>query len=180
MKIGIYIGSFNPPHEGHKKVIDYVLTKKIVDQVLILATPNYWHKTNLAAIKDRINMLKFYEEKNIKVDQKHNKYVYTYKVLRSIKKEYPKDEIFLMIGSDNLKELHKWKNIEEILTNKIIVLKRDKIEKNKYLKKYDSQFIYLYDFKNISISSTQIKNGYSKYLDIRIKNYIIKNNLYKI
>ena len=68
MKIGIYIGSFNPPHKGHKKIINYLLTNKYVDKILIIPTGNYWHKQNLINIKDRINMLKYYENKKIKVD----------------------------------------------------------------------------------------------------------------
>ena len=62
MKIGIYVGSFNPPHEGHHKVMKYLLEKKIVDKVLLLPTPEYWNKKDLIDIKERINMLKYYEE----------------------------------------------------------------------------------------------------------------------
>ena len=60
MRLGIYIGSFNPPHLGHKKVIDFLLEEDYVDKIIIVPTQNYWNKNNLIDIKDRINMLKFY------------------------------------------------------------------------------------------------------------------------
>ena len=122
-------------------------------------------------------MLKFYEDENVVVDSIHNKYPFTYQVLRSIKDDY-NDELYLIIGSDNIEKLHEWKNIDEILENKIIVLKRGEYKKNNYLNKYDKQFIYLDDFVPLSISSTEIRNGSYKYLNSNILKYIEDNNLY--
>lgn len=179
MRIGIYVGSFNPPHEGHHKVIKYILDEDLVDEVLLLPTPNYWDKRDLIDINERIEMLKFYEEEKVSVDTKHNKYPYTYEVLRSLKKDYPKDELYLVMGSDNLKKLHEWKNIEEILENKIIVLKRKEIIRNPYLEKYENQFIYKEDFEFLDISSTEIRKGDKKYLQEEIRKYMEENHLYE-
>jgi len=179
MRLGIYVGSFNPPHEGHHKVMKYLLEKNLVEKVLLLPTPNYWDKNDLLNIEDRIKMLKVYEEENIEVDEKHNKYPYTYEVLRSIKKDYPKDELYLVIGSDNLERFHEWKNIDEILENKVIVLKRNKIVKNPYLEKYKNQFLYQEDFEPIIVSSTDIRQGENKYLHPAIKKYMEDHNLYE-
>jgi len=179
MKLGIYVGSFNPPHEGHHKVMKYLLENNLVDKVLLLPTPNYWDKTDLININERIEMLKFYEEKNIEVDSIHNNYPYTYEVLRSLKKDYPEDELYLVIGSDNLEKFHEWKNIDEILENKVIVFNRGKIIKNKYLDKYNNQFIYINDFKYIEVSSTDIRKGNNKYIDNNIKKYIEEHSLYE-
>jgi len=176
MRLGIYIGSFNPPHLGHKKVIDYLLENKYVDKVLIVPTPNYWTKNNLVDIKDRINMLKFYENDIVKVDTIHNNYEYTYQVLESINQDYDKDELYLIIGSDNLESLHKWKNIQEVLKYKIIVLKRKNIIKNKELD--DKNFIYINNYPFLDVSSTEVRKGNYNYLDKNIKKYIIDNNLY--
>ena len=54
MKLGIYVGSFNPVHNGHLKVINYLLDNNLVDKVLVLATPNYWDKQDILDVKDRI------------------------------------------------------------------------------------------------------------------------------
>ncbi|MBP5678937.1 MAG: nicotinate-nicotinamide nucleotide adenylyltransferase [Bacilli bacterium] len=179
MRLGIYIGSFNPPHEGHQRVIQYVLEKTLVDQVLLLPTPNYWNKNNLVDIKEREEMLKVYEDERVLVDTIHNKYPYTYEVLRSLKKDYPKDELYIIMGSDNLEKLHEWKEIKEILQNKVIVLRRGKIMKNPHLKEYEKQFLYEEDFEYLDISSTEIRKGNSKYLDPAIKQYIEEHHLYE-
>ena len=124
MKLGIYVGSFNPVHEGHIKVANYLINNKFVDRIIMLPTPNYWHKQDLLNETDRVNMLKLYENKNIIVDDIHNKYVYTYELLESISRDYPNDELYLVLGSDSFETLHMWKNIDIILKYNIIVLKR--------------------------------------------------------
>lgn len=177
MRLGIYMGSFNPPHLGHKKVIDFLLEKDFVDKVLIVPTGNYWTKTNIIDIKDRINMLKYYENDSVEVDTNHNNYPYTFELVNALKKSYPNDELYLIIGSDNLEELHEWKNVDELLKNKIIVLKRGQIKKNPYID--DSNIIYINDFEYIDISSTEIRNGRYDYLNDNIKKYIIDNKLYQ-
>ena len=177
MKIGVYIGSFNPPHLGHKKIVDYLLEKKFVDKVLIVPTKNYWDKKNLIDIKDRINMLKYYENDKVEVDTVHNSFSYTYELLNELSKMYQDDELYLIIGADNLEELHKWKNINELLKYNIIVMNRNSIKKNPYID--DRNIIYIEDFDNINISSTEIRNGDYSCLDSNVKDYIEKNKLYK-
>ena len=180
MKLGIYVGSFNPVHNGHLRVIHYLLDNNYVDKVLVLPTPNYWDKQDLVDINHRVNMFKIFETKKIIVDDIHNKYPYTYLVLRSIKKDYPNDLLYLIIGADNLVNLDKWKNIDEILENKVIVLNRYDIDMNKYLEKFNkSKFIIIPDYNYTDISSTEIRNGNYKELNSKVKKYIDENNLYK-
>lgn len=181
MKIGVYVGSFNPVHNGHIKVVNYLLDKKYVDEVLILPTPNYWDKQDLAPMQDRINMLKYLESENVIIDTIHNNYEYTYQVFRSLKKDYPNDELYLIIGSDNIEKFHLWKEVDELLQNKIIILKRDNTDVKNIIKKYNTNnFIYIEDFKAIDESSTNIRNNKdTSNLDERVLQYIRENKLYK-
>ena len=181
MKLGVYMGSFNPPHKGHIKVVNYLLDKNIVDKVLIVPTINYWDKNNLIDINDRINMLKFYENDNILVDNEDNNYCYTIDLVYVLKEKYPNDELYLIIGADNIIEFHKWKNYQELLNNKIIVMNRDNIDVLPYVEKLGKDnFIIINDFPYIDISSTKLRNNLdSKYLDKKVLSYIKKNNLYK-
>ena len=94
------------------------------------------------------------------------------------RKEYPNDELFLIIGSDNIEKLHLWDNLNIIFRFKVIVLRRDKIQRNEFLKKYEDNFIYIDNFKNISVSSSEIREGNYKNLDENVRDYIIKNHLY--
>ena len=179
MRIGVYVGSFNPPHNGHLEVCKYILKNNYVDYVLMLPTPNYWDKNNLVSVEDRVNMLKFYEDKKIKVDSTHNNFPYTYQVLRSLKKDYPNDELFLIIGSDCLEKMHLWNNIDELLQNKVIVLKRNEIVYNPFLEEYNNQFIFLNDFNPIQVSSTKIRNGSKENINPKVLEYIEEHHLYE-
>lgn len=178
MKLGLYVGSFNPVHNGHVRVINYLLDNNIVDKVLVLPTPNYWDKQDIIDVKDRINMLKFFETENIIIDSIHNNYPYTYQVIDSIKKDYD-DELYLVIGSDNLEKLYLWKNIDKILENKIIVLKRGNDDIDKLLEKYPrDRFIVCNDFEYLDVCSTDIRNGIYNNIDDKVVQYIKRNNLY--
>lgn len=164
MKIGVYVGSFNPVHKGHIKVVKKVL-KEYVDKVLIVPTLSYWDKNNLISITDRINMLKLYETKNILIDTKNNKCKFTYQVLRNIKQEYKDSKIYLIIGDDLLEYFDKWKNVDEILNNYNLIV-TNKISENE-------------------ISSTIVRSMVSnnndkvlKYIDPKVYDYIKRNNLY--
>lgn len=179
MKLGLYVGSFNPVHNGHIKVINYLLDNNLVDKVMVLPTPNYWDKQDIIDVKHRVNMLKFFERENVIIDDKHNEYPYTYQVIDSIKEEY-NDEIYLVIGSDNLEKLHLWKNIDKILENKIIVLRRGDTPIDEYLKRFDeTRFIIVDDFEYLDVCSTDIRNGIYNNIDDRVVEYIKGNNLYK-
>ena len=179
MKIGVYIGSFNPVHKGHIEIAKHLVERNYVDKLLILPTPNYWNKQDLVDINHRVNMLKLLEEENIIVDDTHNNYPFTYEVLNALKKDYKDDELYIIMGVDNLEKLHLWKNVDEIFKYNILLIPRGNTTCN--IKKYPKEKMMLVsDFKGIDISSTQIrKNLNNKYLDEKVRKYIIKNNLYK-
>ena len=180
MRLGVYIGSFNPVHNGHIKLVNYLLDNNYVDKVLIVATLGYWDKTNLVNISDRINMLKYFESENIIIDNKHYNHRYTYELMRELSKEY-NDELYLIMGADNIINFDKWKNYEELLNYKIIVMNRNNIDIKSYIKKYNtSNFIVINDYEFLDVSSTEIRNNLNnRYLDKRVLEYIRTNNLYK-
>ena len=180
MRLGVYVGSFNPVHIGHIDVVNYLIKEKYVDKVLIVPTLNYWNKFNLIDIKHRINMLKIFENEDIKIDTKNNKYIYTYELLNKLSKEYD-DELYLIMGADNIIEFDKWKNYKKLLKYKIIIVNRNNIDINKYIKKYDTNnFIVINDYKYIDISSTELRENLNrKYIDKKVLDYIKKNNLFR-
>lgn len=183
MKIGVYVGSFNPVHIGHKYIMDYLLNNNHLDKIIVIPTKEYWDKSNLVDIKHRINMLKFYENEKIIINDYLNDYEYTYQILNILKNENPNDELYLIIGADNIEKFHLWKNVEEILKHKVIVLNRNDVEIDKYINQFKQKdnFIVIKDFKKIDISSSEIRdniNNMINKLDEKIYKYIIKNNLY--
>ncbi len=180
MNLGVYIGSFNPPHKGHIYVVRYLLDNNVVDKVLIVPTGNYWDKKDLVPLEHRINMLKLYENDRVLIDTENNDCPYTYLLMRRLKEQYDKDSLYLIIGADNIINFDKWKEYQELLEYNIIIMNRDDINIEEYLKKYpQGHFIVMKDFK-IDISSTELReNTDSEYLDDKVKDYIKKYHLYR-
>ena len=180
MKLGVYVGSFNPVHNGHIKVVNYLLDNNYIDKVLIVPTLNYWDKNDLIDIHDRINMLNFFKTDKIMIDNKHNHLIYTYEVLKELEKMYD-DELYLIIGADNIINFDKWKDYQKLLNYPIIIMNRDNIDVDKYIQNYSNKyFIVVNKYPYIKVSSSDIrKNLNSKYLDKRVVDYIRKNNLYR-
>ena len=189
MRIGVYVGSFNPVHKGHIKIINHLIDNNYIDKVLVIPTGNYWDKINLINSDYRIEMLKFYEKENIIIGDKWNNLPNTYLILRELHKEYKNDDLYLIIGADNIISFDKWKEYEEIIdNNKILVIPRDNIDIDRYLVKYNQdRFIVVKDFLDVDVSSTEIRKLFmnkkydklKKYLDEKIIDYIIKKDLYK-
>lgn len=185
MRIGVYVGTFNPVHKGHIEVINHLLNDDYVDKVLVIPTGDYWDKTNLIDVKKRIEMFKLYENEKIIVNDVLNNLPFTYLILNELKKEYVKDDLYLIIGADNIPKFHLWKEVDEILKNNILVLPRDNINIEEYLIDYDNKdhFKVVKDFEVIDISSTMIrdninKKDITKYIDDKVLKYIKENNLY--
>ena len=132
-------------------------------------------------------MWNYYKSDNIIIDNRYNDLEYTYMILDRLKEECD-DELYLIIGADNVINFDKWKNYKEILNNKILVIPREGIDIEKYLDKYDNKnnFILVDGFKEMDISSTNIRDllkrkrydEVEEYLDKEIIEYIKKNNLY--
>ena len=183
MKVGVFVGSFNPIHIGHEKIIKLLLDKKIVDKVIVIPTLSYWDKSIDVRLQDRINMLKTIENDNILINTTLNTKEYTYQVLNELSKEY--NDLYLIIGADNIANFDKWKNVEEILNHHVIVVGRNNININNYLSKFDkSKFIIVES--NYEISSTEIRkiiknNDYSALKEIvnnKVIEYIKTNKIY--
>lgn len=188
MKLGVYVGSFNPIHKGHIGIVRYLINKKILDYVIIVPTDGYWNKTDLLDLNHRINMIKTYENDNIIVDTELNELPYTYLILNKLEEKYPLDELHLIIGSDNLKQFSKWKNIDEIFKHKIVVINRNNYNSEELINKHnfnnevfkviDNPFKYNYNSTEIR---KKLKNNLNveKYLDDEIILYIKEYGLYE-
>jgi nicotinate-nucleotide adenylyltransferase len=187
MKIGVYVGSFNPVHKGHIKIANYIIDKNLVDKLLIIPTHNYWDKNNLINLEDRINMLQFYETDRIIIDSDFSEKEYTYQVINALKEKYKNSEFSLILGADNIVNFDKWKNFKDLLKLELIIFKRNDIDIKYYLNKLEKteKYIIVEDLDNINISSTLVRDNINdlsllkKYLDIKVIDYIEKNNLYR-
>ena len=192
MKIGIFGGSFNPPHKMHKEIAIELIKKDYVDKVIFVPTGSkYKYKNNLLSDKVRFEMHKLMcNDNNLEVSNYELKddVVYTYETLNHIKNKYKDDEIYFICGTDNLSYIDKWKRGEDILSNnKLLVIKRNTDDINALLDKYKDykDNIIVTDIKENEISSTKIREmiynnkRVGNYLDKSVDLYIRDNNLYK-
>ena len=143
MKIGIFGGSFNPPHNMHKNIALDLIKNKYLDKVIYVPTGNKYNKKGLANQNDRYNMLKLMIEGYDNLDVSNyefSKLTFTYETLNHFKNIYKNDEIYFICGSDNLKEITTWKNYDYILDNfKLIVIRRNNDDINEILSKINSK-----------------------------------------
>ena len=192
MKIGIFGGSFNPPHKMHKTIALTLIKKHYVDKVIFVPTGNkYKYKNNLLSDKVRFEMLKLMCEDNNALEVSNyelkDQVVYTYETLNYFKNKYKDDEIYFICGTDNLSYIDKWKKGEDILSNnKLLVIKRNTDDINTLLKKYKDykDNIIVTEIEENEISSTKIREMIynnkraEDYLDDSVYSYIRENNLY--
>ena len=122
MKIGLLFGSFNPIHIGHLIIANYMANHTILEKVWLVVSPQNPLKKygDLINTYDRLEMAKLATDNatNIAVSDVELKLPqpsYTIDTLAFLKEKYPEHEFALIMGSDNLVTLHKWKNYRLIL-----------------------------------------------------------------
>ena len=188
MKIGVLGGTFDPAHKGHIYLARKVCDKLSLDKVIFI--PSYLppHKKGLKVTpaKHRHNMLKLaiHGNKKFKISDmeiKRKGRSYSVETLRRLRRKYgAKAELFFITGSDSLKELYKWKNLEEILKLcKFVVVERPEFK----AKKLPAGLIYLkINAKDISATNirNRIKTGRSLVgiVPQKVADYIYRNKLY--
>ena len=181
MKIGIFGGSFNPPHLFHKKMVEYLLENKYVDKVIIVPTGDNYKKKDLASFINRYKMLELmFNNDNIVISKIGNEgYDYTYQVMDYYQNEYKDDGIYFICGEDNLAEMNTWKNADYLKSNyKFLVVSRNKLNLE------DEDYIVRANLAECNLSSTMIRDKISnhenvdEYLDKKVIDYIDTYGLY--
>jgi nicotinate-nucleotide adenylyltransferase len=192
MKVGLYFGTFNPIHVGHLIIANHMAEHSDLDQVWMVVTPHNPLKKKSTLLDDyhRLQMVHLAAEdfpkiKPSDIEFKLSQPNYTVNTLVHLEEKYPKYEFSLIMGEDNLKSLHKWKNYEVILENHdIYVYPRISIETENILFK-DHPKIHMIDAPVVEISSTFIRDNIKKgknvqpLLPAKVWEYIDHNNFYK-
>ncbi|MGV8096889.1 MAG: nicotinate (nicotinamide) nucleotide adenylyltransferase [Mangrovibacterium sp.] len=122
MKIGLYFGTFNPIHIGHMVIANYMVEFTEIQQLWFVISPQNPFKEEKHLLKDyhRLAMVnRAIEDDNrfraSSIEFKLPKPSYTIDSLTYLREAYPNHEFYLLMGSDNLKHFHKWKNADLIL-----------------------------------------------------------------
>ncbi len=120
-RIGILGGTFDPIHEGHIHMALSAMQGAHLDRVLVLPTGNPPHKIGITPAEDRWRMVccacalhDGLTPCRAEIDREG--VIYTVDTLSILHQDYPKAELFYLIGTDTLMELHTWRNFEQVLS----------------------------------------------------------------
>ncbi len=192
MKIGLYFGTFNPIHVGHLIIANHMAEHADLDQVWMVVTPHNPLKKKSTLLDDyhRLQMVHLATEdfpklKPSDIEFKLTQPNYTINTLVHLEEKYPSHDFCLIMGEDNLKSLHKWKNYEAILAHhEIYVYPRiSKDAENSTFENHPK--IHMIDAPVVEISSTFIRNNIKKGKNVqpllppKVWDYIDHNNFYK-
>src|SRR4028119_2480216 len=124
MKIGLYFGTFNPIHTGHLIIANHLAEFSDLNQIWMVVTPHNPHKQKNTLLDDyhRLEMVNLATEDFPKIKASDIEFKlpqpnYTINTLAHLTEKFPQHEFSLIMGEDNLKSLHKWKNYEVMLQN---------------------------------------------------------------
>jgi nicotinate-nucleotide adenylyltransferase len=180
MDIAIFGGSFDPPHIGHEKIVNLVLNSLDIQKLFIIPTYlNPFKDNSFLDATHRLELIQtlFEENKRVvicpyEVNQKEK--VPSYKTVQYLKDTYDLNKIYLIIGADNLKNIHLWYNADKLKELvEFVVITRDKHPlKSDFINRQTLQL-------NIDISSTNLrKNMELQYIPKKIQQKVRK--LWKI
>ncbi|MEQ1943766.1 nicotinate-nucleotide adenylyltransferase [Mesorhizobium sp. VNQ89] len=130
MQVGLFGGSFNPPHAGHVHVAEIALRRLALDQLWWIVTPGNPLKSisELAPLGERLRLSEeITRNPRIKVTafEAAHKLRYTADTLALVRARNPGVDFVWVMGADNLRDFHRWQRWREIaLTFPIAVIDR--------------------------------------------------------
>ena len=166
MKIGLYFGTFNPIHVGHLIIANHMAENSDLDEIWMVVTPQnpFKKKSSLLDNYHRLQLVDLATENYPKIKASKIEFDlpqpnYTVHTLAHISDKFPEHNFSLIMGEDNLKSFHKWKNYEVILEHHHIYV-YPRISEGKTETQFDNHpKIHKIDSPIIQISSTQIRKG---------------------
>lgn len=205
MNTAIYGGAFNPVHNGHLHLIEELCCADagpaIIDRLILVPTAIPPHKSSsgLADGSDRINMLRLavdglpcadkIEISTIEFESSDKSY--TYITLKKLKRIYPDDKFFLLMGSDQFLSFKSWYAYKKIVQlAEICAITREDSEQDavsRFL--HDNQDVFLHrasimTSNPVIVSSTDIRNrvrageSISTLVPPPVEKYIREHGLY--
>ena len=195
-RFGIFGGAFNPIHMAHLIIAEHVREQLYLDKIIFIPYANPPHKSHdeLIAALHRLDMLKlaisgnpYFEISDIEIENARFSKSYTVDTLINLRNIYGSDQIkfYLIIGLDNLIELHTWKEPGKLfILSEVVVINRPGFVIKSIKNEYGRQATYI-PAPNIDISATVIRQKIKEKKSIKylvpelVEKYIITNNLYR-
>lgn len=196
MKIGLYGGAFNPVHNGHLALADHFKNALELERLIFIPTHVPPHKSGdgLVSGEHRINMLSLalsgLEYCSVSdIEFRREGKSYTYDTVCELKKIYPDDEFFLIVGADQYFDFQKWYRADDILRQVTVCSAARENNQYRQMLEYKSkhdnmQNTVVCNFDVTVISSSKIRNmistgqSVSEFVPDSVLRYIKENNLY--
>jgi nicotinate-nucleotide adenylyltransferase len=191
MRVGLFGGAFDPPHIGHLICAEYALEELGLDKVLFIPSGDhpFKHTSIVTSDEDRLEMVRRATSRNSQfevsdIELRRTGLTYTIDTIESLKKDHADWDIYLLIGSDNVRDISKWHRFEDILRSvKVAILERAGRQEGEAY--YEKQCIFL-DTPLVELSSTEIRQriregkGVSYLVTHEVEEYIHLKNLYQV
>lgn len=180
-KTALFFGSFNPVHNGHLMLANYLVEYGGLDDLWFVVSPHnpFKDKETLLDDRHRLRMLELAVEGDERFEVSDIEFYmpkpsYTIDTLVRLSERHPNNEFYLVCGLDNLKRFPKWKNADVILRDyHILVYPRKGFDGGELLQ---HPHVHLLDAPEIEVSSTFIRNAISEGRDVR---YFVPEKVYK-
>jgi nicotinate-nucleotide adenylyltransferase len=180
-RIGLFFGSFNPIHIGHLIIGEYMADRTDLQQVWFVVSPHNPLKAQASLAKDfdRLHMVQLAIEDNPRLKASNIEFSlpkpsYTIDTMAYLHEKYPEHQFALIMGSDNLESIHKWKNYELLLERYPIHVYNRPGSEN--LKQPVNSNIIFHEVPLLYISSTSIRQSIAQGHSIR---YMVPENVYQ-
>lgn len=198
MRIGIFGGSFDPPHLGHIQAAKKAAQALHLDRVLLIPTATPPHKaTRFASGEHRLAMVRLACGDDpvlcaSDVEIARGGVSYTWETVEAVRALYPDAEIFLLMGSDMFLSFQNWKHPEKILAQATLAVfcRGNKGEKSGIAEKKaeleaQGHNVECLDNKIVNISSTQMRRLLAfqcadEFLPAGVGDYIRQHGLYNV
>lgn len=191
-KVGLYFGTFNPVHIGHIIIANFMVEFSDLDEVWLVVTPHnpFKKKSSLLENHHRLEMVFLACEEHEKLKPCDVEFGlpqpnYTATTLAKLEEDYPTKEFSLIMGEDNLRTFHKWKNYEVIVERHLIYV-YPRISGGKVENEFENHpKIIRVEAPVMEISSTFIRRAVSEgknittMLPVKVWDYIDRMNFYR-
>lgn len=197
MKIAIFGGTFDPPHNEHRRICEQVLSELKPDRFLVMPAkiPPHKRAEGVSRAQDRAEMarLAFSDLPGIEIsdfERRQKGPSYTCRTLQHFRRMYPEDELYFVIGSDSLRDFFSWRSPKKIAELATIVVVRRRGAGNlaravRTFAKRTGHDPLLLSYTGADLSSTELKIliaygiDVSKWVPEKVRAFISRRRLYR-
>lgn len=198
MRIGIFGGTFDPPHVGHLILAAEALDQLRLDKILWVVTADPPHKQdqNILPVSDRLSLVRAalkgnpaFDISRVEIDRPGPHYALD--TIKILQQQYPDDVLIYLIGADSLRDLPTWHKPDQLIEQmgEFGVMRRPDVDLD--LSELHARFqglaekLTFIDTPMIEISSTEIRERaaggrpYRYFVPFDVYDFIEKRQLYK-